>query len=77
MLQSTCDYLLKSAVAYLLKENLLSRDIYFSPLSRQQTKDDQTIWPSKKRSGLSKEVFEMKRTTLVYYLQNEPKCGLL
>ena len=24
-----------------------------------------------------KEVFEMKRTTLVYYLQNEPKCDQL
>ena len=26
---------------------------------------------------LAKEVFEMKRTTLVYYLQNEPKCDQL
>ena len=25
----------------------------------------------------TKEVFETKRTTLVYYLQNEPRCGLL
>ena len=25
----------------------------------------------------NKEVFETKRTTLVYYLQNEPKCDLL
>ena len=24
----------------------------------------------------TKEVFETKRTILVYYLQNEPKCGL-
>ena len=28
------------------------------------------------RTYFSKEVLEMKRTTLVYYLQNEP-CGLL
>ena len=27
--------------------------------------------------SLLKEVLEMKRTTLVYYLQNEPKYGLL
>ena len=26
---------------------------------------------------ITKEVFEMKRTTLVYYLQNEPKCDQL
>ena len=31
----------------------------------------------KKRKLFDKEVLEMKHTTLVYFLQNDLKCGLL
>ena len=47
---------------------------YFVYSQARQIFNNKTIFLEK---TVIKEVFETKRTTLVYYLQNEPKYGLL